>query len=92
MITPLGSAISAPVAPAKVGGTAKAAPAKAVSATSSSETSRVASPALTMAEAGPPVDAAKVARIKAGLADGSYKADPQAIARAMLVLDLAPRV
>jgi negative regulator of flagellin synthesis FlgM len=48
------------------------------------------SPAADLAAAGPPVDSAKVAAIRAGIADGSYKVDPEAIAAAMIALDLPP--
>lgn len=36
------------------------------------------------ADAGPPIDGAKVEAIRAGLADGSYRLDPAATAKAML--------
>lgn len=35
-----------------------------------------------------PVDGAKVAALKAAIADGSYKVDPDAIAARMIALDL----
>ena len=38
--------------------------------------------------AGPPVDAERVARIKAQIADGSYTIDPRQIAQKMIDLDL----
>ena len=38
--------------------------------------------------ASPPVDEARVMRLRAAIADGSYKADPEAIAAKMLALDL----
>jgi negative regulator of flagellin synthesis FlgM len=45
-------------------------------------------PAADLAAAGPPVDAGKVAAIRAAIADGSYRVDPQAIADRMVDLDL----
>lgn len=44
--------------------------------------------AATLTAAGAPVDADKVAAIKAQIADGSYRIDPQAIAQRMIELDL----
>lgn len=41
-----------------------------------------------LAAAGAPVDLDKVAQIKAGIANGSYKADPEAIAAKMIALDI----
>jgi negative regulator of flagellin synthesis FlgM len=43
----------------------------------------------TMAAAGAPVDAVRVAAIRAGIADGSYRVDPDAIA-AKMIEDLPP--
>lgn len=50
-----------------------------------------ASPAAEMAAAGPPVDAGKVAAIRAAIAEGRYPVDPARIADRMLALDLPPR-
>ncbi len=41
-----------------------------------------------MASAGAPVDAGKVAAIRAAIAEGRYPVDPQRIADSMLALDL----
>lgn len=41
--------------------------------------------------AGPPVDAAKVARLRDAIVGGDYRADPQAIAAAMLALETPPK-
>ncbi|QXQ05602.1 flagellar biosynthesis anti-sigma factor FlgM [Sphingosinicellaceae bacterium] len=38
--------------------------------------------------ASPPVDGAKVVRLRAAIADGIYKPDPEAIAGKMIALDL----
>jgi negative regulator of flagellin synthesis FlgM len=46
------------------------------------------SPFAEMAASGPPVDAGKVAAIRAAIAEGRYPLDPQKIAAAMLALDL----
>jgi negative regulator of flagellin synthesis FlgM len=46
------------------------------------------SPAADLAAAGPPVDTGKVARIRAAIADGSYRVDPKAVAGRMVDLDL----
>jgi negative regulator of flagellin synthesis FlgM len=48
-------------------------------------------PAAELAAAGPPVDAEKVAAIRAAIAEGRYPIDPQAIAAKMIELDLPPR-
>lgn len=47
-----------------------------------------ANPAAAMAAAGAPIDAGKVARIKAALAAGTYRIDPKAVADKMIALDL----
>lgn len=41
-----------------------------------------------MAASGPPVDAGKVAAIRAAIAEGRYPVDPDKIASSMLALDL----
>ncbi len=46
------------------------------------------SPAGEMAAAGAPVDADKVAAIRAAIAEGRYPVDPDKIARSMIELDL----
>ena len=45
-------------------------------------------PAAEMAAAGPPIDADKIAAIRAAIAEGRYPIDPQAIAEKMIALDL----
>ena len=47
-----------------------------------------ANPAAEMAAAGPPIDADKIAAIRAAIAEGRYPIDPQAIAEKMIALDL----
>ncbi len=47
-----------------------------------------ASPASQMASAGAPVDAGKVAAIRAAIAEGRYPVDPEKIAQSMIELDL----
>ena len=59
-----------------------------VASTDTEASAAVASPIAALVGEGAPIDFDKVARIKAGLADGTYKADPQAIAGAMMALDL----
>jgi len=49
-----------------------------------------ASAAARMAQDGPPIDSAKIAAIRAAIAEGRYPVDPQAIAQKMIELDLQP--
>ena len=44
-----------------------------------------------LVKAGAPVDAAKVAAVRAAIAEGRYPVDPRAIAEAMVALDLPER-
>lgn len=53
-----------------------------------SEASETQSPAARMAAEGAPVDAARIAEIKAAIANGDYPVDPEKIAEKMLDLDL----
>lgn len=53
-----------------------------------SETSETQSPVARMAAEGAPVDAARIAEIKAAIASGDYPVDPEKIAEKMLDLDL----
>lgn len=62
--------------------------AKAGDAVSQRGLAGTASPAGDMAASGPPVDAGKVAAIRAAIAEGRYPVDPDKIAQAMLDLDL----
>jgi len=47
-------------------------------------------PAADLASSGPPIDAEKVAAIRAAIAEGRYPIDPKAIAEKMIELDLPP--
>lgn len=51
----------------------------------------VASAVFGLAAEGPPVDSAKVAQVRAAIAEGSYPVDPERIAERMIALDLPPR-
>lgn len=53
-----------------------------------SETTETQSPAARMAAEGAPVDAARIAEIKAAIANGDYPVDPMKIAEKMIDLDL----
>lgn len=44
-----------------------------------------------LVSAGPPVDAAKVASVRAAIAEGRYPVDPRAIAEQMIALDFSGR-
>lgn len=46
--------------------------------------SKLVSMARALAEQGPPIDSAKVARVRQALADGTYHVDVEALASAML--------
>lgn len=41
--------------------------------------------ARTLAESGPPIDSAKIARVRQAIADGNYRVDVEALANAMLL-------
>ena len=69
------------------GSTGAAAP---VAAVKSAALSTLAAEIRTLAAA-PPIDAAKVVALRSVLQSGSYAADPQAIAAAMLELDRGSR-
>ena len=51
----------------------------------------VASAVFGLAAEGPPVDSAKVAQIRAAIAEGRYPVDANRIAERMIALDLSPR-
>lgn len=55
------------------------------------ESGEVQSPAARMAAEGAPVDAARIAEIKAAIASGNYPVDPEKIAEKMIDLDLPGR-
>lgn len=52
------------------------------------KTEKVSNPAADLAALGAPVDAQKVADIRAAIAEGRYPVNPQAIAEKMIALDL----
>jgi negative regulator of flagellin synthesis FlgM len=67
----------------------RAAPAgKSAPVAASQPVSGASTPAGEMAAAGAPVDADKVAAIRAAIAEGRYPVDPEKIARSMIELDL----
>lgn len=74
-----------PVA-AKAAGAAKAAKPEAAAQAPRAELSELATAARDAASA--PVDAARVAELRAAIANGSYKVDPEQIASKMVALDL----
>jgi negative regulator of flagellin synthesis FlgM len=51
----------------------------------------VPNPVAELVAQGAPVDMDKVSRLRAAIAEGSYKIDPQAIADRMMALDLPAR-
>ncbi|HYJ52929.1 MAG TPA: flagellar biosynthesis anti-sigma factor FlgM [Allosphingosinicella sp.] len=51
----------------------------------------VASAVFGLVAEGPPVDSAKVAQIRAAIAEGRYPVDAERIAERMVALDLPPR-
>ena len=63
-------------------------PAKARAAGAADSEAPVSTPASELAASGPPVDADKVARVRAAIASGAYSIDVQAIAARMVDLDL----
>lgn len=88
MIKPIASN-AATLGAGKVSGVARTAAVKA-SGTVKAEAMQAPAPAAELAAAGPPVDASKVERIKAGIADGSYTSDAKSIAHHMVDRDLPP--
>jgi negative regulator of flagellin synthesis FlgM len=89
MVTPIGSVggnrpvdqlrVDVPKAGLAPAATTDAAPAAEAAPTN---------PAQAMAAQGAPIDAGKVAAIKAAIANGTYAIDPKAIADKMIALDL----
>jgi negative regulator of flagellin synthesis FlgM len=51
----------------------------------------VASAVFSLVAEGPPVDSAKVAQLRAAIAEGRYRVDAEQIAERMIALDLPPR-
>ena len=57
-------------------------------AATNAEPTALASPAAELAAAGAPIDVDRVAALKAAIANGTYKVDPDAIAARMIAMDL----
>jgi len=87
MINPLAPSGPVALAPPKADGVSASAPAP-VATPVRQQAARAPSPAADLAAKGPPVDETRIARIRAAIADGSYRANPLAIAAAMVALDL----
>ena len=68
-----------------------AAAAKAGDGLSGDSVAGLSTPAAEMAAAGAPIDAEKVAAIRAAIAEGRYPVDPDKIAERMIALDLPSR-
>jgi negative regulator of flagellin synthesis FlgM len=62
--------------------------AKLVAVKSDAAEGATLNPAAELAASGPPIDAEKVAAIRAAIAEGRYPIDPKAIAQKMIELDL----
>lgn len=89
MIEGLGQAKPVRLDGARSGTVARTAAPAAPRDVATAEQAASASPAATLAAEGAPVDTAKVDRIRAAIADGSYAVDPQAIAAKMIEQDLS---
>jgi len=81
-----GASVLPDPAAAKAAGAAKTAKAETAPTPARAELSELATAARDAASA--PVDAARVAELRAAIANGSYKVDPEQIARKMVDLDL----
>lgn len=78
------------IGPARVGLERAAPTARLGDSRTQEQVSAPVSPAAEMVAAGPPVNADKVAAIRAAIADGNYPVDPEKIAERMIALDLRP--
>lgn len=87
MITGIGATGGRPLDQIRTDSTARKAAPAPVSANESDAGTPV-SAAKAMADAGAPIDMDKVAQIKAGIANGTYKVNAQAIADKMIAIDL----
>jgi negative regulator of flagellin synthesis FlgM len=67
---------------------AQSEPATKIEAATARPSGSPKSPAAELAAQGAPVDAGKVAMLRAAIANGSYKIDAQAIADRMIALDM----
>jgi negative regulator of flagellin synthesis FlgM len=72
-------------------GAGQSAPVGRLPGTAEGRQGAVASAVFGLVAEGPPVDAAKVARIRAAIAEGRYPVDAERIAERMIALDLPPR-
>ena len=91
MIKAIGQAQAGRIDPARVQATADGKPVARAEAAGRVQGGEAEESAIgAIVAAGPPVDAARVARIKAQIADGSYTVDPRRIADKMIELDLRP--
>ncbi|WP_374594890.1 flagellar biosynthesis anti-sigma factor FlgM [Sphingosinicella sp.] len=81
-----GASVLLDPAAAKAAGAKKTAAAETAPTPARAELSELATAARDAAAA--PVDAARVAELRAAIANGSYKVDPEQIARKMVDLDL----
>jgi len=66
----------------------KSEPVAKVDSTTSEASGAITTPAAELAAQGAPIDSAKVAEIRAAIANGTYKIDAKAIAERMIALDL----
>jgi negative regulator of flagellin synthesis FlgM len=64
---------------------------RAASGSAADRQAAVASAVFDLVADGPPVDSAKVAQIRAAIAEGRYPVDAGRIAERMIALDLPPR-
>ncbi len=85
MIDPVQSQATGAVGRASTAVSGAAAAVASVTSDTPSSAAAVRTTARTVANLGPPVDAERVATLKAAIADGSYKIDPGKIADALIV-------
>jgi negative regulator of flagellin synthesis FlgM len=90
MINSIGPGATGAVDTARMTGVQKSTPVEKTATTRATEAA-VPQPAAALAASGPPVDADKVARVRAMIANGSYNLDIQAIANRMIDIDILPR-
>lgn len=89
MIDGVGKGMTGRIDSARAGAAAPSNPVAGVSA--EGQQGQVASAVFDLVASGPPVDSAKVARIRAAIADGRYPVDADRIAERMIALDLPSR-
>ncbi len=88
MIDGLGNNSANRIEPARTAVERSQAPARAGDSLEREQGTVAASPAAEMAAAGPPIDAERIAAIRAAIAEGRYPVDPEKIAERMIALDL----